>query len=122
MFHDAISAVIAVARPDQLADDIADRIAIASPGPELDDIVRAMWCDHTHGLLTTDDMEALDEAVRARREAIQERRSETRPTVADRFPAHRPGFGVHVAEPLRKSFQKLLTALPFEVCWNGASQ
>ena len=57
-----------------LVDDIADRIAIAF-GPELDDIVRNMWTDHTHGLLTEGDMEALDEAARTRREAIQKRRA-----------------------------------------------
>ena len=60
------------------ADDIADRIAIACPA-ELDDIIRDMWVDHTHGLLTDNEMEALDEAARARREAIQERRTVTRP-------------------------------------------
>jgi hypothetical protein len=61
-----------------LADDIADRIAIACPG-EIDGIVRNMWVDHTHGLLTENEMEALDEAARTRREAFQERRPETRP-------------------------------------------
>jgi hypothetical protein len=60
-----------------LVDDIADRIAAACPD-ELDGIVRDMWVDHTHGLLTESDMEGLDEAVRTRREAIQERRTETR--------------------------------------------
>jgi hypothetical protein len=34
-----------------LADDIADRIAIACPG-ELDGIIRDMWVDHTHGRST----------------------------------------------------------------------
>jgi hypothetical protein len=51
------------------ADDIADRIAIACPD-ELDGIVRDMWADHTHGRLTENEMEALDEAVRARRKAF----------------------------------------------------
>jgi hypothetical protein len=60
-----------------LADDIADRIAIACPA-ELDGIVRDMWVDHTNGRLTEDEMEVLDEAARARREAIQARRAETR--------------------------------------------
>ena len=60
------------------ADDIADRIAIACPA-ELDDIIRDMWVDHTHGLLTDNEMEALDEVAQARREAIQTRRTETRP-------------------------------------------
>jgi hypothetical protein len=60
-----------------LADDIADRIAIACPG-ELDGIIKDMWVDHTHGLLTDNEMETLDEAARARREAIQARRTETR--------------------------------------------
>ena len=53
-----------------LADDIADRIAIACPG-ELDGIIKDMWVDHTHGLLADNEMETLDEAARARREAIQ---------------------------------------------------
>jgi hypothetical protein len=61
-----------------LVDDIADRIALACPG-EIDGIIKDMWVDHTHGLLTESDMEGLDEAARARREAIQERRTETRP-------------------------------------------
>jgi len=61
-----------------LADDIADRIAAACPN-ELDDLVRGAWCHHVNGRLTQNDMEALDEAARARREAIQERRTETRP-------------------------------------------
>jgi len=61
-----------------LADDIADRIAAACPN-ELDDLVRGAWCHHVNGRLTENDMEALDEAARARREAIQERRTETRP-------------------------------------------
>jgi hypothetical protein len=60
-----------------LADDIADRIAIACPG-ELDGIIKDMWVDHTHGLLADNEMETLDEAARARREAIQARRTEAR--------------------------------------------
>jgi hypothetical protein len=68
-----------------LADDIADRLAIATPA-EIDGIVRNMWVDHTHGLLTENEMEALDEAARTRREAFQERRPETRPKQP--FPAH----------------------------------
>ena len=60
-----------------LADDIADRIAIACPD-EIDGIIKDMWVDHTHGLLADNEMETLDEAARARREAIQARRTETR--------------------------------------------
>jgi hypothetical protein len=66
-------------------DDIADRIAIARPD-ELDWIVKDMWVDHTSGLLTEAEMEALDEAARTRRETIKERRTETRPN-APRGPA-----------------------------------
>jgi hypothetical protein len=51
-------------------DDISDRIAIAR-ADELDCIVRSMWTDHANGLLTEGDMEALDEAARTRREAVQ---------------------------------------------------
>ena len=58
-------------------DDIADRIAIARPD-ELDWIIRDMWADHTSGLLTETEMEALDEAARTRRESIQERRAKPR--------------------------------------------
>jgi hypothetical protein len=75
-----------------LADDIADRIAAACPD-EIDGIVRAMWVDHTHGRLTEDEMEALDEAVRTRREALQARRTETRrtaPSSAPRASTRRP--------------------------------
>ena len=70
-----------------LADDIADRIAAACPN-ELDDLVRGAWCHHVNGRLTQNDMEALDEAARARREAIQERRTET--SGAPRASARRP--------------------------------
>jgi hypothetical protein len=61
-----------------LVDDIADRIAIACPA-EIDGIVRDMWVNHTHGRLTDNEAEVLDEAAGARREAIQTRRTETRP-------------------------------------------
>jgi hypothetical protein len=61
-----------------LYNDVADRIEIACPD-ELDGIIKDMWVDHTHGLLTDNDMEALDEAARTRREAIQARRIETQP-------------------------------------------
>ena len=61
-----------------LVDDIADRIAIACPD-EIDAIIKDMWADHTHGRLTDNEAEALDEATRARMEAIRERRTETRP-------------------------------------------
>jgi hypothetical protein len=56
-----------------LHDDIADRIAIANPD-ELDGIVRNIWADHTHGLLTENDVETLDETARARRETFAETR------------------------------------------------
>jgi AraC-like DNA-binding protein len=62
-----------------LADDIADRIAAACHPAELDALVKDMWGKHTHGLLTDNDMEILEEAARARREAFQARRPETRP-------------------------------------------
>jgi hypothetical protein len=61
-----------------LADDISDRIAIACPD-ELDGIVRDAWGDHINGLLTENEIEVLDEAARARREAFPERRTEARP-------------------------------------------
>ena len=71
-------------------DDIADRIAIACPA-ELDDILRDMWVDHTHGLLTENEVEVLDEAAQARRKALQGPRTETRrkPSGAPRGPARR---------------------------------
>jgi hypothetical protein len=69
-----------------LVDDVLDRIAAACHLAELDGIVRDMWVDHTNGLLTGGDMEALDEAARTRRAAIQERRQAAR-----REPTRRPG-------------------------------
>jgi hypothetical protein len=52
-----------------LADDITDRIAIACPA-EIDGIIKDAWTDHTNGRLTENEIEALDEAARARREAV----------------------------------------------------
>ena len=46
-----------------LVDDIADRIAIACPD-EIDGIVRDMWVDHTHGRLTENEIEVLDETAK----------------------------------------------------------
>jgi Helix-turn-helix domain len=68
-----------------LADDIADRIAIACPA-EIDAIIKDMWVDHTNGRLTENEMEVLDEAARTRRAAFQERRQAAR-----REPVRRPG-------------------------------
>jgi hypothetical protein len=79
-----------------LVDDIADRIAIACPA-EIDAIIKDMWVDHTHGLLTENEMEALDEAARARREAVEVRRQAARPG-----PAPRPGNAPRVAARPRR--------------------
>jgi hypothetical protein len=73
--------------PSMLADDIADRIAAACPN-ELDDLVRGAWCHHVNGRLTENNMEALDEAARARREAFQKPR--TAASGAPRASARRP--------------------------------
>jgi hypothetical protein len=62
-----------------LADDIADRIALAGHPAEIDEVVKEVWGHHFAGVLTEDEAEVLHEAARARREAIQERRIETRP-------------------------------------------
>jgi hypothetical protein len=61
-----------------LIDDIADRIAIAYPA-EIDGIIKNMWVDHTHGLLTEDEVEVLDEQAQERRRAIAAQQRETRP-------------------------------------------
>jgi hypothetical protein len=66
-------------------DDIADRIAIAS-GLELDDIIRDAWCDHVNGRLSENDMEAITEAARTRRQEIQAARRPT-PSNAPQRPA-----------------------------------
>src|ERR1700730_7589673 len=85
MNRDTLPGTNSYACTSLLADDIADRIAIACPG-ELDGIIRDMWVDHTNGLLAENEMEILDEAARARREVIQARRQAARPG-----PARRPG-------------------------------
>jgi hypothetical protein len=62
-----------------LADDIADRIALAGHPAEIDEVVKEVWGHHFAGTLTEDEAETLHEAARTRREAFQERRTETRP-------------------------------------------
>jgi hypothetical protein len=78
-----------------LADDLTDRIALAGHPAEIDGIIRDAWCRHTHGRLTEDEVAALDEAARMRREALQPRRAETPPRLstplkgAPRWPVRR---------------------------------
>src|SRR6516162_9668352 len=62
-----------------LADNIADQIALAGHPAEIDEVVKEAWGRHFAGALTENDMEILDEAARTRREALQARRTETRP-------------------------------------------
>jgi hypothetical protein len=62
-----------------LIDDVADQIALAADPNELDEVIKRMWGHHFAGALTVDEAEVLDEVARTRREAIQERRTETRP-------------------------------------------
>ena len=62
-----------------LADDISDQICLAGHPAEIDEIIKEAWGRHFAGTLTENDMEILDEAARARREAFQARRTETRP-------------------------------------------
>jgi hypothetical protein len=69
-------------------DDIADRIAIARPD-ELDWIVKDMWADHANGLLSENDMEALDEAALARRQALQARPDKIAPRHVGQEPIRR---------------------------------
>jgi hypothetical protein len=73
-----------------LADDIADRIALAGHPAEIDEIVKEVWGHHFAGALTENEAETLEEAARARREAFQPRRPETRPNSAPRASARRP--------------------------------
>jgi len=63
----------------RLADDIADRIALAGHPAEIDEIVKEVWGHHFAGTLTEEEAETLHEAAQARREALQEQRPETRP-------------------------------------------
>jgi hypothetical protein len=67
-------------------DDIADRIALAGHPAEIDEVVKEVWRHHFAGALSENEAETLDEAARARREAIQERRQAARPG-----PVRRPG-------------------------------
>jgi hypothetical protein len=62
-----------------LADNIADQIALAGHPAEIDEVVKEAWGHHFAGALTENDMEALDEAARTRREALQARQAKTRP-------------------------------------------
>ena len=79
-----------------LADNLADEIALATSPPELDEAVKAMWGHHFAGALSEAEAETLDEAARARREALQPRRyacvtkPRAAPSSAPRYPARRP--------------------------------
>jgi hypothetical protein len=53
-----------------LAKDIADRIAIAYEG-EITGILQHAWGAHADGLITVNELEAVEEAARSRREAIE---------------------------------------------------
>jgi hypothetical protein len=89
-----------------LIDDIADQIGLAGHPAELDEIIKNMWVDHTHGLLTDNEMECLDEAARARRGALQARRTATRPKprVAPSNPPRAPARRPRPQRPREKLF------------------
>jgi len=89
-----------------LVDDIADRIAIACPA-EIDAIIKDMWADPAHGLLTDNERETLDEAARARREAIQTRRTETRPKPRT-APSGAPGGSARSLRSIRSRTRRRL--------------
>jgi hypothetical protein len=65
------------ARSSMLADDVADRLALAGHPAEIDEVVKGMWGHHFAGALTENEVEALDEASRARREVLQGPQTET---------------------------------------------
>jgi Helix-turn-helix domain len=67
------------ARTDQLADDIADRIAIACHPDELEGLIADAWVKHRDGHLTANDLETLQEAALARMNAFPEGGADTRP-------------------------------------------
>ena len=71
--------VVLLKGASMLADDISDQICLAGHPAEIDEIIKEAWGRHFAGTLTENDMEILDEAARARREAFQARRTETRP-------------------------------------------
>jgi hypothetical protein len=80
----------AEAVPASVADDIADRIAIADPA-ELDDIIRDMRLDHTNGRLSIDDLDVLEEAAQTRRvELAKAARARTRKHLKDPRPVLSP--------------------------------
>ena len=56
-----------------LADDIADRIALAGHPAEIDEVVKEVWGHRFAGALTENEAETLHEAARACREAFQAR-------------------------------------------------
>jgi hypothetical protein len=92
-----------------LADDIADRLAAACPN-EIDGIVKDMWGKRADGLLADNEVEVLDEAARARREAFQERQAEIRPAPSDapQASARRPrALRLQIPRPPRRPREKL---------------
>jgi hypothetical protein len=74
-----------------LADDIADRIALAGHPAVIDDLVKEVWGHHFAGALTENEVEGLDEAARTRREALQARPKPRRDIGRERALAARRG-------------------------------
>jgi hypothetical protein len=79
MFTDQTRATPAT-RTTELADDIADRIAIACHPDELEGLIADAWVKHRDGRLTANDLEALQEAALARMDAFPEAEAACRPT------------------------------------------
>jgi hypothetical protein len=75
-----------------LADDIADRIAIACHPDELEGLITDAWVKHRDGRLTANDLETLQEAALARMNAFPEGGAKPRaaPQNAPRATARRP--------------------------------
>jgi hypothetical protein len=94
------------ARTDQLADDIADRIAIACHPDELEGLITDAWVKHRDGRLTANDLETLQEAALARMNAFPEGGPDTRPEPRP-APSGAPRAACRRPRPPRRSREKL---------------
>jgi hypothetical protein len=87
-----------------LADDLADRIALADHPDEIEGHLNDAWVKHTHGRLTVDEYKNLQEAGLARMGELENPQVETRPKPRQ-APSHSPRAAAHSprASPVKAS-------------------
>jgi hypothetical protein len=92
----ALASLEATDETNTLADDFADRIALAAHPDEIEGLINDAWVKHTHGRLTVDEYKNLQEAGLARMGELENPQVETRPKPRQ-APSHSPRPVAHQA-------------------------